>query len=320
MLPSPSSLCAAIALIALTTGSIAQDADAPLTHHSGDVRALAFSPDGAWLASAGGEGEVRVWNVAEGTCLRTIVAHKDGVDAIAFATDGLWILSGGNDKTVKLWNRNTGECAHTFEGHDERVLGLAIAGDGKRFASTDAGGAVWLWDLAKRERIARATGGHESAAACIAFGPKDKLLYSGGWDRKLRTWTVPELYPKGAPSGNEIVLSMVVDRQGKHLATGSREGHASVFRLKKLKRVANITTAAREVRAIDLHPSPKRPWLVVAGLDGRVELWDYKKEKKLHDFHGHTKVVLAVRFSPDGKWIATGSDDTDIRFWRVPKK
>ena len=69
---------------------------------------VALSSDGRWLASAGLDGTVRVWEVGNGQLQTTLSAHKDGVQSVAFSGDGYLLGSGGSDATVKLWDTTSG--------------------------------------------------------------------------------------------------------------------------------------------------------------------------------------------------------------------
>ncbi len=71
--------------------------------HSEAVWAVAWSPDGKYIASGGEDSLVQVWDVATGEHLLTYTGHSDGVWTVAWSPDGQWIASGGADRTVQVW-------------------------------------------------------------------------------------------------------------------------------------------------------------------------------------------------------------------------
>ena len=72
---------------------------------------MAIAPDGTWLASAGDDGTVRIWDPATGQQRATLTGHAGPVTAVAIAPDGTWLASAGDDGSVRIWDPATGAAA-----------------------------------------------------------------------------------------------------------------------------------------------------------------------------------------------------------------
>src|SRR5438874_492639 len=77
-------------------------------HHNG-VTAVAWSPDGNYIASASLDVTVQVWATSTGNLLSIYHGHLDCVTAVAWSPDGKYIASTGFDNTVQVWQAFTGK-------------------------------------------------------------------------------------------------------------------------------------------------------------------------------------------------------------------
>lgn len=116
-------------------------------HRDGPV-SLDFSPDGALLASAAGDGQVLLWEVASGRQRVALRGHQNAVRCVAVHPDGQTVASGGVDGEVRLWRSLDGSLCQVLAGHSSSVLRLAFARDGALLASGDSDGRLALWQPA----------------------------------------------------------------------------------------------------------------------------------------------------------------------------
>lgn len=110
------------------------------------MRAVAFSPDGGRIVSAGNNRTLRVWDTQTGRERRTLRGHTGWVACAAFSPDGRAILSGGHDGTVRLWDAAAGTQLMTLRGHAGPVASLSVSPDGGRIISAGWDRTVRLWD------------------------------------------------------------------------------------------------------------------------------------------------------------------------------
>jgi WD40 repeat protein len=75
-----------------------------LTGHGDRIRNLAWSPDGAWIATASYDHDARIWDAETGELMATLTGHADSVYSVAWSPDGARVATSSNDRTFRVWD------------------------------------------------------------------------------------------------------------------------------------------------------------------------------------------------------------------------
>lgn len=115
--------------------------------HNADGTFVIFDPSGKRLITAAADGEVAVWNVANGEELHRWIAHDKRTSGLAISPDGKMLMTGGDDNAVAFWDMDTAKLISRLQGHTAPVRRVAISPDGKIGLSTSGDGTARTWDL-----------------------------------------------------------------------------------------------------------------------------------------------------------------------------
>ena len=235
-------------------------------HDAGFARSVVFSPDSGTLAAGIGS-DIRLWEVDTGQP----GAGWEGqafVRAVAFSPDGESLASGGADHAVRLWEVETGRLEATLEGHAGEVESVAFSADGRTLASGGGDYTVRLWNLETAAQRA-VLQGHSGRIESVAFSPDGRTVASGGWDGTVRLWNAET----GQPGA-------ILEGRGRYGSAGW------------VWSVAFLDDGT-----------------VVSGHDDGIRVWDAEtgRLESTLTLEGHTSWVSSVAVSPDGRTLASGS-------------
>jgi hypothetical protein len=292
---------------------VLDDAGHPLTGHVTRVRAVAISPNGAWLASADADGTVRRWTSANGSSRAVFASHSGSVSAVAISPDGTWLASASMDGTVRLWNTD-GSHRATFSGHSDSVNAVAISPDGTWLASASSDRTVRLWNVADGSVRATLTG-HATQVKAVAIGPDATWLASAG-DDWLGMWDLASASVVASIARRSNALAAVaISPDATWLVSAGRSGLVRLWNTADGSPRAAFAGHTGEVRAVAI--SPDGTWLASTGSEGTVRLWNVADGSVRATLTGHSGSVNGVAISPDGSWLASAGDDHTVRLWRA---
>jgi WD40 repeat protein len=286
-----------------------------LKGHTGWVYALAFSPDGRWLASGSNDRTIRVWNARTGE-LQHALPQSDPVFCLAFAPDNKTLAAASHrgDGKVTLWNAENGKKVDALALHAGCVWDVAFSPKGALLATAGQDKTIAVWDLKKGALLHRLKDTERVRRVC--FIDEGKTLVSAGSD--LRLWDVASGTPKSSMPHVQT-SSIKVSPDGRILAAAHwGNGTISLFDIATGKFVHSWR--AHDAVLNDLTFSPSGKVLASAGHDGMVRLWDAASYQLLTVLRGHVGPVDPVLFAPDGQTLASGGvEDFTVRLWNVGK-
>lgn len=298
------------------------------------IWALAFSPDGRYLASGSWDGDLCLWDFAALTAfperrtqelsLRHLQGHTNTITSLVFRPDGR-LISTSEDRTLRVWDVPGGgqEIARrVLQGYNSGVWYTAVSFDGQLFAGGGGDRNVRLWAL-ESGALVQMLHGHAQGVMAVALTPDGALLAAAYQDHKIRLWDSTTHTLKTVLNGHTDEIEAVAWGAAASggpllLASGDVEQKIHLWELARGRLSQTLAGHTGWIYALAFHT--REPWLVSASGDAKVRLWqmDYQAGSGtlLEQFAVDGVLFRAVAVHPTERVIAAGCNSGAIYLWQ----
>jgi len=280
-----------------------------LEGHTGPVFHVDFSPDGHTLASAGGDGFVRIWEVTVGAQVRTLGRHILGVSAIAFSPDGLTLAS-GTTNCARLWSIATEKMICEFDVAPDTVTEVAFSPDGRVLAT--AGSKVLLWNARTGEQLMQLEISGKGVLDMV-FSPDGRSL--AVVDDNLFVFDLEKQQARRFSWNNERVQAIAYSPDGKRLAVGlnTRIRVLDAVQGTELMRFSTLPHKGIGQLAFSY---PDGSLLASGDWDHKLRIWNLDG-RELVRIDEHAFPVYGLALSRDEQTLATACGEQTVRIWSL---
>ena len=227
------------------------------------------------------------------------------------ATFGAWYLTGKDPETPLAMMRDAPESSANIDT-------MAMAPDGSVLATSDSSGKVQVWSPATDRRQTSLCGQH-GHVRCVAVAPDGATLAAGDVDATVSVWDVASgemQWSVSVESG--LVRTVAFSQDGKTLAAGGSDRYIYLWDTATHQRNARLDGHTKTITVVAFAPDSRT--LVTGSQDGTIRCWDAVTGQARWVIPARSEIlaptVLCVRFSPDGKRLATAvNHDATIRLW-----
>eukprot|EP00727_Mastigamoeba_balamuthi_P012224 m51a1_g7624 putative f-box wd repeat-containing protein 7-like (502) ;mRNA; r:305063-307285 len=294
--------------------------DAPMlantsTLHLHNNTVVCIQTFGHTLVSSSTDCTIRVWDLKNSCCKRTLVGHTGPLWCIQ-VYKARQIVSSASDQTIRLWDVETGECLKKLEGHTHHVRWVEVYDD-DTLVSASGDQTIKVWSLSEGTCV-RTLEGHDRAVIFLqvrkASAPIERnVVVSASFDETIRVWDVDTGESVRALTGHTgaVVCLQLFGERRELLASGSYDSTVRVWNVATGACLRVLAGHTDVTRTLHVHEN-----LIVSGsYDSTLRVWDARTGACLRTLTGHTGYIWAVKI-----WrqhIISGAADHTIKLWGV---
>jgi len=248
------------------------------------IISMEITPDGRMGIFATHSAGLYIWDLEKGVCIKIL---KEGrarynINAVCITPNFKTAISANQDKTLRVWDLDSGTCLHVLQGHEDVVNTVHITPDGKRAVSGGYDTSLYIWDIESAKCLGKLSG-HSSTISSVKITVDGLKAVSASHDGTVRVW-------------NLSAVAFHTDKKS--------------------------TSFPSKIKALARTDDGKQ---VVTGIEGRIlsknrfeiHVYDFDTGTKIRSLEGHTSHINTVRFTPNGKYVISGSGDHSIRIWNL---
>lgn len=247
--------------------------------HRDSLYAARLSPNGRWLATAGYDSLILLWDVAAGRTLRVLEGHNGAVFDLAFRPDGRVLASASGDRTVKLWDVASGRRLDTLKEPLQEQSTLAFSPDGRQLAAAGADRRLRVWRIGPAAEegtntLTHSQFAHEAPVLRVAWSPDGQTLVSAGEDRQVKLWRAEGvLLRRTLPRQPDWVTALAITPDSRTLIVGRVDGSLASYPL----------AGGEEAAGVLPDPLPEVPPEVDYGPQPPLQAWPHVTEAEPND-------------------------------------
>ncbi|KAI8368956.1 WD40-repeat-containing domain protein [Blakeslea trispora] len=287
-----------------------------LTGHSGEIYTCEFDPSGEYIASAGFDRQILLWNTyGEVKNYGILKGHANAIMELHWSRDGSQIFSCSADKTVGIFDAKTGERVRRWRGHSAVVNSCQVVRRGPELVvSGSDDGTVKMWDNRTKEAVY--TFEHDYPVTSVSFSDAGDMVFAGGLDNEIHAWDVRKQQSIYTLKGHaDTVTGMALSPDGSHLLTNAMDNTVRMWDIKPFAptdRCLKIFEGAPhgyEKNLIRPCWSTDGTQLACGSADRTVVIWQTESRKILYKLPGHKGCVNDVDWHPKEPIVMSASTD-----------
>ena len=298
-----------------------------LAYPTGVVTALRFHPSGSSLVVGSTDRTIQLWTLGPGDpTRRTFAGHTGPVTWLSFDANGETLVSQSiDDRTMRCWDTRGEPWDAELDARGGHVQSACYSADGATLAVAGTNPGVQLWDVASRTLVR--TLATDSPAQSVSVSARG-VLAAGLRDGSILLWDLGSGSQRGAlREHRSSVNSIAFSPDGSRLASTSQDGTLRVWDAVTGRCLTTSPDAREPLSRVCFSPDgrliaaggKKSNDLAPPGSDraNLVHVWNAATGTLLFSLAGHAAPVRTVCFAPDGRTLASGSDDQTVRIWDV---
>jgi WD40 repeat protein len=277
--------------------------------HAGRAPDVALTPDGTHAVSVGFDRQLKYWDTASGTLLRSYEFGSLPLLSVAFHPQDDWAIVGGMDGSVRVVNIDTGLEVHPPSRHDGPVRAIVATSDGDRIITSSDDQTIRIWDVTGGGEMARLVA-HRGPIFSLDLSRDEKVLLSASHDKSTMLWNLAPQEVRSLSNVSNLVQTVALAPNGFVAATGDKSG----------KIILRETKTGQSLSSFDIHSGAAlslaidqtSTTLAVGGEDGRVTRWNMANLR----FEPTLKVgqgpVRFISFASHGDLLLTVAGSVDV--------
>ncbi|AWM39763.1 WD domain, G-beta repeat [Gemmata obscuriglobus] len=277
------------------------------------LTALAFSADGAVVASGHDDGKLRFWDATSFALVGEVQAHpRKAISALAFSPNGKFVATAGEDLTVRVWDAATRRPVAELKSHTDRIPALVWSPDSALLVSAGWDTSARVWRPPHPDPL-MLLNSHADQVVTAAFSPDGRYLACADSDFDIHLWVDAEGAARGPVlrGHNEEVRCLCFSPDGTKLASAGADRVVHVWDVRAGKLIAGPNPRGRHSIAV----LPGAPLRLASSGAQNVRVWDVESGDEVAPTN--LCPAFSVAASPDGKWLGIGGTDYFSQLWNA---
>lgn len=286
--------------------------------HTDSVAAVSFSADGKYLATAGLDAIIKIWNTADGSLLHTLEGPSESIESIEWHSKGPVLLAAAGDGTAWMFDCSpkAGVSLNVFGGHAGAVNSAKFTPDGAKVVTIGDDGSMRVWGPKTGKTLqvfAAGHGFHEAGISALALHSDNTLALTGGQDNNAVISNLTTGKVKGVLQGHTDSVEVVSWVEGQPWAvSGSLDGKIGVWDLGTGTIRQFIENGTAGITSLQVVSNT----IFTSDTLGYVRLWDVRSSNLVQSIRTSTDIVLAFDVLPERHMLVAAGDDTLLKLYK----